>query len=90
MEEAIANDIHQIQIDLTSAPAVEEDSGKENGMNHGVKRRESVATSGYLSADEDGKITRCTNKLLLSLSRWTACSIIGEKRGKGSNKLAEN
>ena len=90
LEEAIANDIHQIQIDLTSAPAVEEDSGKENGMNHGAKRRESVATSGYLSADEDGKITRCTNKLLLSLSRWTACSIIGKKRGKGSNKLAEN
>ena len=69
LEEAIANDIHQIEIDVTSAPAVEDDCGKENGMNQGVKRRESVATSGYLSADEDGKLT--TSWLLLCV-----CSLV--------------
>ena len=53
---AIANDVQhlQLQCDWATALVAAEESGQEVGMNHSVRRRESVATSGYLS-DEEGK-----------------------------------
>lgn len=58
LETAIANDVlHlELQSDGTGALLVAEESGQEDGMNLSVRRRESVATSGYLSADEEGKL----------------------------------
>ena len=53
---AIANDVQHLRLqnDGTTALLAAEESGQEVGMNHSVRRRESVATSGYLS-DEEGK-----------------------------------
>ena len=54
---AIANDVQHLRLQsdgTTTALLAAEESGQEVGMNHSVRRRESVATSGYLS-DEEGK-----------------------------------
>ena len=53
---AIANDVQHLRLQSDGATALvaAEESGQEVGMNYSVRRRESVATSGYLS-DEEGK-----------------------------------
>ena len=62
LETAIANDVQHLQLQGDGAgsaleAAAEETGQEEDGMNKsGWRRRESIATSGYLSADEDGKM----------------------------------
>ena len=67
---AIANDVQhlRLQSDGTTALVAAEESGQEDGMNLSVRRRESVATSGYLSADEEGKLQSRIIKALRGVS----------------------